>query len=82
MPFRTTIRNKINNKIVKIQSDLAAEIKDDVKSHKTIAITSDAGNSGDQNKTKKNSLTVSRIADDFIMKTDTVALAEAVGSQN
>ena len=76
-----TLRRKVDERIVEIQADLSKEIRDDIKVHKTISMTSDGGNSGDQNKTKKNSITVSRITESFEMKTDTVALPEAVGSQ-
>ena len=75
------LRRKVDEKIVTIKEDLSKEIQEDIKSHKSISITSDGGNSGDQNKTKKNTLTVSRINDNFEMKTDTVAIPEARGSQ-
>lgn len=78
---RRELVRKVDDKIEKVKDELVKEIQDDIKSHKSIHITSDGGNSGDQNRTHKNTLTVSRINDEWEMKTDTVALVEAVGSQ-
>ena len=81
LPSRTTITKKIDLKICNVRKELAKEINDDIVCHKTISITSDGGNSGDLMKTKKNTLTVSRVTEDFILKTDVVAVPEAKGSQ-
>ena len=81
IPSRRTITRKIDEKITNVKKDLKAEINVDIAVHKSIAITSDGGNSGDINKTKKNSLTVSRITEDFHMKTDIVSVPQAKGSQ-
>ena len=81
IPSRSTITRKIDAKIIKVKEELKAEINDDISEHKTIAITSDGGSSGDLNKTKKNTLTVSRITEDFCLKTDVISLPEAKGSQ-
>ena len=78
---RRELGRLIDEKVESVKADLTKELQEDIKSHKSIHITSDGGNSGDQNKTKKNTLTVSRINDNFEMKTDTLDLAEAVGSQ-
>jgi len=75
---RRELGRQIDAKIVKIKEDLVKEMSEDIKSHQSIHITSDGGSSGDQNKTKKNTLTVSRITDDFEMKRDTIAVAEAL----
>lgn len=62
---RRELGRKVDKKIENLKAALTKEIQDDIKSHNSIHITSDGGNSGDQNKTKKNTLTVSRITDDF-----------------
>ena len=64
---RRELGRHIDLKIESVKADLAKEIQDDIKTYKSIHITSDGGNSGDQNKTKKNTLTVSRINDDFVI---------------
>jgi hypothetical protein len=74
---RSTITRKIDAKIIKVKEDLKADINADISEHKTIAITSDGGRSGDLNKTKKNTLTVRRITEDFCLKTDVISLPEA-----
>ena len=81
MHSRRDLVRKIDTKVDKIKDCLALEIKDDIKSHLSIHITSDGGNSSDQNKTHKNTITVSRVIDNWEMKTDTLAVPEAVGSQ-
>ena len=78
---RRELVRKVDTKIEKLKELLAIEIQGDIKSHKSVHITSDGGNSGDQNKTHKNTVTVTRISDDWQMKTDTIAVPEAVGSQ-
>lgn len=54
---------------------------EDIKETKTVSITTDGGPSQDVNKTKKNSVTISRIDSKWNMKTDTLALEVAEGSQ-
>ena len=81
IPSRSTITRKIDEKICSVKQDLSNEIQNDIAIHKTISITSDGGNSGDLNKTKKNTLTISRVTEDFQLKTDIVAVPVAKGSQ-
>ena len=75
------LQRKVDDKIEVVKESLSKEIQDDVRVHKSIALTSDGGTSGDQNKTKKNTLTCSRISEKWELKTDTIAVAKAVGSQ-
>ena len=81
VPSRQTITRKIDEKINKVKKDLKEEINKDIENLKCISITSDGGNSGDIFKTKKNTITVSRVTEDFELKTDTVAVPVAKGSQ-
>ena len=81
LPSRPTITRKIDEKIIKVKKSLKEEINKDIESLKCISITSDGGNSGDIFKTKKNTITVSRVTEDFELKTDTVAVPVAKGSQ-
>ena len=81
MPSRRTLTRKVDDKIVQVKKDLKEEILKDIASLKTISITSDGGNSGDIYKTKKNTITVSRVTDNFELKTDTVGVPVAKGSQ-
>ena len=81
MPSRTKITRKVDEKIAEVKSSLAKEINEDISQMKAISITSDGGNSGDINKTKKNTITVSRVTEDFRLKTDTLAIPLAKGSQ-
>ena len=67
------LARKIDAKIETVKEFLSREIQEDVKIHKSVALTSDGGTSGDQNKTKKNTLTLSRINENWEMKTDTIA---------
>ena len=78
---RRELVRKIDTKIDKLKEKLSVEIQDDIKSHRSVHITSDEGNSGGLNKTHKNTVTVTRISDDWQMKTDTIAVPEAIGSQ-
>ena len=80
VPPRSTITRKIDEKICSVKKDLSKEIQNYIAIHKTISITSD-GDSGDRNKTKKNTVTVSRVTEDFQLKTDIVAVPVAKGSQ-
>ena len=82
VPARKTITEYIDNKIVETKKNLAEEIADDIKEHKTVSITTDGGPSHDVNKTKKNTVTISRISSKWEMKTDTLALRVAEGSQS
>ena len=75
------LARKVDVKIETVKEILSREIQEDVKIHKSVSLTSDGGTSGDQNKTKKNTLTLSRITENWEMKTDTIALSKAVGSQ-
>ena len=75
------LQRKVDAKIEVIKGCLSKEIQDDVKTHKSIALTSDGGTSSDQNKTKKKPLTCSRITENWELKTDTIAVPKAVGSQ-
>ena len=78
---RIELARKVDVKIDAVKEMLSKEIQDDVKIHKSVSLTSDGGTSGDQNKTKKNTLTLSRITENWELKTDTIALSKAVGSQ-
>jgi len=80
-PTRTAITNHIDQKIKDVKVALAKEISEDIREHKTINVTSDGGPSHDVNKTKKNTVTVSRIDSKWNMKTDTLALRVAEGPQ-
>ena len=80
-PSRTTIMKLIEKKVVDAETALAKEIKEDIVDTKTVSVTTDGGPSHDQNKTKKNSITVSRITSNWKLKTDTLGLEVAVGSQ-
>ena len=57
------------------------EIIADIQETKTVNVTTDGGPSQDVNKTKKNTVTLSRIDSKWRMKTDVLALAVAEGSQ-
>ena len=67
--------------IIEVKKDLKEEINKDIENIKCISITSDGSNSSDMFKTKKNTITVSRVTEDFQLKTDTVAVPVAKGSQ-
>ena len=82
MPTRTTITDHIDKKIKNVKKELTKEIAEDIKEHKTISTTTDGGPSHDVNKTKKNTVTVSRIDSKWMMKTDTLALHVAEGAQS
>ena len=75
------LARQVDAKIEVVKNQLFEEIQEDVKVHKSVSLTSDGGTGGDQNKTKKNTLTLSRITEQFELKTDTIALSKAVGSQ-
>lgn len=60
----------------KVKEDLKKEIINDVSGHRTIAITSDHGKSGDRFHTKKNAVTVARTDDNFVIKKDIVKMIE------
>ena len=69
LPSRSTITRQIDDKIICVKKNLAKEIQNDIAVHKTISITSDGGNSGDLSETKKNTVTISRVTEDFKLKT-------------
>lgn len=71
------MEKKIENK----KELLKKEISEDIKEHKTISVTTDGVPSHDVNKTKKNSVTASRIDSKWKLKTDTLSLSVAEGSQ-
>lgn len=80
-PSRTTITVNIDKKIKEKKEALKREIKEDIKDTITASVTTDGGPSQDKNKTKKNTVTLSRINNEWKMKTDTLALVVAEGSQ-
>ena len=51
-----------------MKEDLKKEIINEVTGHRTIAITSDHGKSGDRFHTKKNAVTMPRTDDNFVIK--------------
>ena len=73
--------NKIDERIKEVRDKLSKEILLDIEGSNTVAIISDGGNSSNLNKTKKNTLTISRVTENFCLKTDTVAVPVAKGSQ-
>lgn len=80
-PSRKTITSSIEKKVVEKKLALKQEIAEDIKETKTGNVTTDGGPSQNKNKTKKNTVTFSRITSDWKMKTDTLALMVAEGSQ-
>ena len=80
-PSRKTITSNIDKKVVENKLALKNEIAEDIKETKTGNVTTDGGPSQNKNKTKKNTVTFSRITSDWKMKTDTLALVVAEGSQ-
>ena len=52
----------------KVKEGLKKEIINDITGHRTIAITSDHGKSGDRFHAKKNAVTVARTDDNFVIK--------------
>jgi hypothetical protein len=81
-PSRTTIMKLIEKKIKDKEEALKEEIKRDIVETKTVSTTTDGGPSHDQNKTKKNTVTCSRIDSKWNLKTDTLALVVAEGTQS
>ena len=80
-PSRSTITSHIDQKIKEKKEELRKEIEEDTRESRTASVTTDGGPSQDKNNTKKNSVTISRISYNFKMKTDTLALEIANGSQ-
>ena len=80
-PSRTKITAMVDEKKEMVDKNLKAEVQEDIKGCKTVAVTSDGGTSCDRMKTKKSCVTLTRITQDFSMKTDTLAVSTAVGSQ-
>jgi hypothetical protein len=68
-------------KIKEKKEALKIELKVDLKETNTCSVTTDRGPSQNKNKTKKNTVTISRINSEWKMKTDTLALVVAEGSQ-
>lgn len=81
-PSRTTVMKLTENKVEDAEKALAKEIKEDIVDSKTVSVTTDGGPSHDQNKTKKNSITLSRISNNWKLKTDTLGLEVAEGTKS
>jgi hypothetical protein len=81
-PSRITITNRIDQKITAKKKELKEEILKDIATTNTLAVTSDGGPSQNKNKTKKNTVTAHRVSDEWKMKSDTLALKVAEGSQS
>ena len=58
------------------------EFKDVFSDIKSASLTSDGGKGKDKMKTKKNTLTIHYITNDFHLKTDTLAVAPTKGKQD
>ena len=84
VPSRRTITRRIDEKAESCKELLKKEIAKDLENagHKTISITCDEGTSSDRFKTKKLAVTIHRTTADFEVKSDTLAVDSAVGSQN
>ena len=80
-PSRKTVTDRIDKKIKASEEALKKELIEDIKETKTVSVTTDGGPSHDKNKTKKNAVTVTRIDSKWRMKTDTLTLEVAEGSQ-
>jgi hypothetical protein len=80
-PSRIKVANDIDRKVVKKKIELKKELVEDTKVHRTVSVTTDGGTSQDLMKTKKNAVSVSRIDENWNMKTDTLDLDIADGSQ-
>ena len=80
-PSRKTITDRIDKKIKASEEALKKELIEDIKETKKVSVTTDGGPSHDKNKTKKNAVTVTRIDSKWMMKTDTLTLEVAEGSQ-
>jgi hypothetical protein len=80
-PSRRTITRGIDEKTKRMEEALKKEIREDIQDTKTVSVTTDGGPSHDVNKTKKKTVTISRIDSKWNMKTDTLALVVAEGSQ-
>ena len=83
VPSRRTITRKIDEKADSCKGLLRKEILTDLEDagHKTISITCDEGTSSDRFNTKKLAVTIHRTTADFEVKSDTLAVDPAVGSQ-
>ena len=80
-PGRSKVTTLVDKKRVEVDEQLKVELNKDIEGCDTVSLTSDGGTSCDRMKTKKNSLTASRITEDFKLKTDTLAVSIAEGSQ-
>jgi len=71
---RSTATRQLDERAELSRENLKKEILDDLSKagHSAIAITSDHGTSRDNNRTRKNVLTLSRTTEDFSIKTDTL----------
>ena len=84
VPSRRTITKRIDEKADHCKELLKKEIAKDLENagHKTISITCDEGTSSDRFKTKKLAVTIHRTTADFEVKSDTLAIDTAMGSQS
>ena len=80
---RPTATRQLDERAANARAKLKEEILDDLKKagHNSVTITSDHGTSRDNNRTRKNVLTLSRTVDDFSIKCDTVDLIICEESQ-
>lgn len=84
VPSRRTITRKIDEKAEHCKELLKKEILKDLEQagHKTVSITCDEGTSSDRFKTKKLAVTIHRTSSEFEVKSDTLAIDTAYGSQS
>ena len=80
-PSRATITRDVEKNIVFKKVLLKREIGEDIADHHTVSVTTDGGPSHDVNKTKKNSVTISRVSNKWVLKTDILSVSVAEGSQ-
>ena len=80
---RRTVTRHLDERAAASRDKLKLEILDDLKKagHSSVAITSDHGTSRDNNRTRKNVLTLSRTTHDFSIKCDTLDLIICEESQ-
>ena len=83
VPSRQTATRQLDERAADAREKLKDEILNDLKKagHTSVTITSDHGTSRDNNRTRKNVLTLSRTCDDFSVKCDTVDLIICEESQ-
>ena len=80
-PSRFSLQRSIDKEAVNVKLSLKKEILKDTEKNKFVTIATDHGTGHDVNKSKKNVVTLSRTTEDFVIKTDTVALICCEGSQ-